>query len=318
MNNYIIRKITKRSSNKIYHKFYDKKMNEICHKPTLKSITEGIYIPPAYDNVKINLNKNQKIRAIGYDVKKRPQYIYDKGFIQHQSDKKFDHMIDFGKKFGKINKKINSDLNSPNVNDKQIAIILKLIIDCQFRIGNERYSKNNKSYGTTTLEKQHLFLKNNSVEINFIGKKNVRNKCTIKNKRLVTILKKRNKTLKKKNDKIFNISSKQVNEYLKHFGNFSAKNFRTWGANIELILQLIKLSKQYDIKNKNDIKKIINKSIKKVAQRLHNTSSVCKSNYLDPELIQFFTNDHQKFLDLFSHNSKDKISKCYISFLENL
>ena len=34
--------------------------------------------------------------------------------------------------------------------------------------------------------------------------------------------------------------------------------------------------------------------------------------------IQFFTNDHQKFLDLFSHNSKDKISKCYISFLENL
>ena len=151
MNNYIIRKITKRSSNKIYHKFYDKKMNEICHKPTLKSITEGIYIPPAYDNVKINLNKDQKIRAIGYDVKNRPQYIYHKDFIQYQSDKKFDHMIEFGKKFNKINKKINSDLNSSNINDKQIAIILKLIIDCQFRIGNERYSKNNKSYGTTTL-----------------------------------------------------------------------------------------------------------------------------------------------------------------------
>ena len=65
MNDYIIRKITKKTSKKIYHKFYDKKMNEICHKPTIKKITKDIYIPPAYDNVKINLNKKDKVLAIG-------------------------------------------------------------------------------------------------------------------------------------------------------------------------------------------------------------------------------------------------------------
>ena len=293
-------------------------MDEICHKKTINNLIENIYIPPAYNNVKINCNKNQKIRAIGYDMKGRPQYIYHKEFIQEQKDKKFDHMIDFGKQFHKMNKQINLDLNSSNKIENQVAIILKLIMDCQFRIGNEKYFKDNKSYGTTTLEKKHLKMNKKSIKIDFIGKKNIRNTCSVKNKKVVQILKKRNKSLKNKNDKIFNISSKQVNDYLKKFGDFSAKNFRTWGANIELISKLCKFSNFNQSYTKTEIKNILNESIKKVAHRLHNTTSVCKSNYLDPELIKFFLNDYKKFLSLFCDNSREKISKNYVLFLEKL
>ena len=56
----------------------------------------------------------------------------------------------FGRSFLKINRKITEDLYSvKDSKEKQIAIILKLIMDCHFRVGNERYSKDNKSYGTT-------------------------------------------------------------------------------------------------------------------------------------------------------------------------
>ena len=37
----------------------------------------------------------------------------------------------------------------------------------------------------------------------------------------------------------------QCNRYLKQFGNFTTKNFRTWGANLEFIIQLLK----YEIPN---------------------------------------------------------------------
>ena len=40
--------------------------------------------------------------------------------------------------------------------EKQIAIILKLIMDCNFRVGNEKYKKENKSFGVTTLQKNIL------------------------------------------------------------------------------------------------------------------------------------------------------------------
>ena len=101
MEAYIIREITKKIKDKIYHKFFDKSGIEITDKKEIKQITEGIYIPPAYDNVKINKNKKQKVRAIGYDNKNRPQYIYNKGFIKEQSEKKFNHMVYFGKSFTK-------------------------------------------------------------------------------------------------------------------------------------------------------------------------------------------------------------------------
>ena len=47
----------------------------------------------------------------------------------------------------------------------------------------------NKSYGTTTLEQQHIKIKNKGVVIDFIGKKKVRNICTVKNKKIIKTLK---------------------------------------------------------------------------------------------------------------------------------
>ena len=171
MENYIIRKISKKRGKKFYHKFYDKKGKEIKDEKKINKITDGIYISPAYDNVKINMNKNDKVRAIGYDTEERPQYIYNKKFIEEQKDKKFDHMSAFGKKFSKINQKINEDLYSTkDSKEKQVALILKLIMECHFRIGNDVYSKKNKSYGTTTLQKKHIKVKSkNEIIIDFNG-----------------------------------------------------------------------------------------------------------------------------------------------------
>jgi DNA topoisomerase-1 len=330
MSDYIYRRITKRVGDTIHHRFYDKRDNHITDKKFIRDCCEGIYIPPAYDDVKIFTKKNRKIRAIGYDTKDRPQYIYNKEYISQQSDKKFNHMSVFGKKFSRINQKITEDMLSvKDSKDKQTALILKLIMECHFRVGSERYLKDNKSYGTTTLENKHLTIKKDMATIDFIGKKKVRNQCTIRNKRIVKTLKEK-KRMSGRNDKLFmyrvgeryhTIKSSDVNKYLKQFGNFTTKNFRTWGANIELIIQLLRQSKDCPVDTAKRIKSILKKSIEKVAHKLHNTPGVCRSNYLDPELIQFFTNDCKGFLSYFYTStkqtySKDDISKKYVYFLE--
>ena len=48
----------------------------------------------------------------------------------------------------------------------------------------------------------------------------------------------------KNNSRIFtidgvNIQSTDVNDYIKQFGDFSSKDFRTWSANIKLIKHLL-------------------------------------------------------------------------------
>ena len=52
MKNYILRKIKGKS-----HIFLDKRGNLIKDKKYIDKCLEGVYIAPAYDDVKINLNK---------------------------------------------------------------------------------------------------------------------------------------------------------------------------------------------------------------------------------------------------------------------
>ena len=329
MDNYIIRKIDKKRGDKYKYKYYDKRDNEINNIQIINDAKKDLYIPPAYDNVKINLCKSENVLAIGYDNKSRPQYIYNKKFKKEQSIKKFNHMYDFGLKFKEINKKINDDLYSYGESkDKQIAMILKLIMDCNFRVGNEKYCKENNSFGVTTLQKKHIKIKKNNVVIDFNGKKNVRNTCKIKNKKIIRTLREKRRTLNN-NDNIFTyrirdtyhkINSKDVNDYLKQFGDFSAKNFRTWGANIEFIYLLLKHCKKEFPKTNSDIKRTLNNCVKKVADKLHNTTAVCKSNYLDPELINLLEKNPKKFLEQFNMSKikKDKLITKYIHFLKSL
>ena len=102
MEDFIVRKIWRKIGKKYNHKYYDKNDKEIKNKKRIDNAIKGVYIAPAYDNVKINLKKDEKVLAIGYDDKNRSQYVYNKKYTQSQSYKKFDKMIEFGKNFNKI------------------------------------------------------------------------------------------------------------------------------------------------------------------------------------------------------------------------
>lgn len=306
MNSYILRKIKYKKNNKYKYEYFDDKNKKISENKANKYL-KNIYIPPAYDNVKIN-KKKEKILAIGIDTKGRKQYTYNKKSIEKNSINKFKKLIEFGKNYDKIIKKIDMDFYTGIDNkEKQIATILKIIMDCNFRVGNEKYTKDNKSYGVSTLENQHIKIKNNKVIIDFIGKKGVRNKCEIKNKKIIRTLKAKKKLLNnkdriftyRKNNNYYHIKSNDVNIYLKKLGNYTTKNFRTWSANIELIKNL-----------KNDNLKL---AIEKVANKLHHTPAICKKNYLDPKLIEFYEKDKNKFIKYF----KGDVNNLYTKFLEN-
>ena len=307
MRNYILRKNKGNS-----HIFYDKKNNLIKDKKYIENCISGIYIAPAYDNVKINLNKKAKVLAIGYDDKNRAQYIYNKKFVEKMKKQKFYNLYLFGLQYNKIINDINKNIKLPEDNKlKHICIILKLIIDCNFRVGNDEYMKQNNSYGVTTLKSKHILVNKDKVTIDFIGKKSVRNICSVDNKTIKRHLKKKKKTLKN-NKRIFtcnntNINSNDVNTYIKQFGDFSSKDFRTWSANIKLIQYLLN-------SNLDNLDKEIKECLEKVSDKLHHTPEVCKKNYIFTELIEFYKKDKTKFKNYFNNNN---INKQFTNFLKD-
>ena len=318
MKDYIIRNIkSKEGDNYVYE--YVTKGGKVLPKKVYDTYIKHIYIAPAYDNVKINKNQRDKILAIGIDERGRKQYTYNSDYIQQANENKYRKLIKFGNNYKCIINRINKDMLSFNDSKKkQIAMILKMIDECNFRVGNERYVKENKSFGVCTLENQHIKLSKDSLFIDFIGKEGVRNKCKVKNKRLIKNLRTRKKQLGNKdrifsyrsNTKYYNVSASDVNNYLKQFGDFSAKNFRTWTANTDLIKELQKPCK-------NNKKHMI-ESIKVVAGKMHHTPGICKKNYINKELIDMYKNNNDRFRYYFRSNTKEGISEDFIKFLKDV
>jgi DNA topoisomerase-1 len=86
------------------------------------------------------------------------------------------------------------------------------------------------------------------------------------------------------NKKVFNITSNDVNKFLKKYNDkITSKDLRTWNAN-NLLLEYIKLP---EIKNK---KNPVKKAIEKVAEKLHNTYTICVKSYINPVLVEKLKN----------------------------
>ena len=206
MKKYILRLIKSKKGKKYTHEYRDMRDN-VLSKSYYEPLIKNLYIAPAYDKVKINFNKNDKVLAIGVDERGRKQYTYNPNYVQKANDNKYKKLIEFGNNYECIMKRINKDMISfEDSKKKQIAMILKMMDECNFRVGNEKYAKENKSFGVCTLENQHVKIGSSGITVDFIGKEGVRNTCRIKNKRLVKNLRTKKKTLGKQ-DRIFTYRS---------------------------------------------------------------------------------------------------------------
>jgi DNA topoisomerase-1 len=317
-NNYITRKINKNTKK---YNFYDKRGNKINNNNILQKLYK-IYIPPAYNSVKIYLNGD--VLATGIDNAGRKQYIYSQNMKEKRENKKFCKLVKMSLNMSKLKKKVNNDLIKTEYSkNKLIAIIIKIMILCNFRCGNKKYEEKYGSHGLTTLHKKHIFVEKDKTIIDFIGKKGVINNCIINNKKINNIIKKLYKLSSKSDPYLFSINDgkkeikvdvNDLNKYLDHF-DVTSKDLRTWNANIIFLKNFKNIMTNFneiDYNNKtekqkiNIRKKIIRVSIINTALELHNTPHVCKNSYIYKSVMDHIQNDEQIFLNMSKYNIKNE------------
>src|SRR5690606_33220201 len=108
-----------------------------------------------------------------------------------------------------------------------------------FRPGNEAYSKENKTYGLTTLRSKHLTIEGDEIVFTYNGKSGKDQEKHIVDKKLADIIKQLDdmpgyeifKYLDKNNN-VVDVKSNDLNAYIHEVmgEEFSAKDFRTWAG----------------------------------------------------------------------------------------
>src|SRR5580658_4774930 len=261
----------------------------------LKSANElkrivSLAVPPAYKDVWICVNPRGHLQATGQDARGRKQYRYHPHWRQIRDSAKFDRMIAFGDALPKLRRKLTRDLALPGLpRVKVLAAVAALLDVTRARIGNVEYARDNKSFGLTTLRNRHVtFVRDGRAILTFRGKGGVQHEIPIDDRRIVRIVQ---RCQELPGQHLFQyvaddgsrcpVDSGQVNDYLREAmgDDFTAKDFRTWGASLHALLLLGRIPRD-SAASETAIKRVIVGVVKQVAAELRNTPAVCRKSYI--------------------------------------
>lgn len=91
-------------------------------------------------------------------------------------------------------------------------------------------------------------------------------------------------------NELVDVKSHHFNEYIHDVmgEEFSAKDFRTWGETMVAAIALEELGAE-DIEDQKYLDKKIKDAVVKVSEILGNTPAVARSSYIDPRVIEAYT-----------------------------
>ena len=246
-------------------------------------------IPPGYHDVQISPDPSSRVQAMGFDDRNRQQTIYHPDFVASQRRKKYEALTHFKPIFEAIKRDVASILKRPGASrDLAIAAVINLMIDLNFRIGRDRYVRDNQSYGASTLCCKHLKLSGTDVIIAFHGKRNVLNEGRVLDPNLKRHLTELSKSCRS-DRRLFQysdasghtraVTNEDVNGFLRQYGKgVSSKVIRTWQANQSFLEHL---ADGVDLPPKQRVRMAVDLA----ARDMHHTSAVFKKSYLHPDIL---------------------------------
>ncbi|RYD96794.1 MAG: DNA topoisomerase IB [Sphingobacteriales bacterium] len=266
--------------------------------PKLKDFFKSLVIPPAWEQVTINSSPRAKIQATGYDIKGRKQYIYNPKFRKQQDELKFDRIIRFAKQLEHMRRVTGQHLRKRKLSrDKVLATMVRLLEAAFFRPGNEYYRKANQSFGLTTLRSKHLEIRGNEMIFTFRGKSGQDQEKHIMDARLTRIVQELDELPGYEifkyiddDDQLHDIRSNDLNQYIRETmgEEFSAKDFRTWAGTVIAAMALDEIG-AVEPEDQKKLKKNIRDAVVTVSEKLGNTPAIARSSYIDPRVINHYT-----------------------------
>jgi DNA topoisomerase-1 len=275
-------------------RYYDARGREITDDVRLERIRK-LVIPPAWKDVWISPRPSAKLQATGVDKAGRRQYLYHPDFRAAQEQAKFDKLIRFGERLPALREAMAEHMDNDVLDRERVsAIALRLINEGWFRVGNERYVRESRTYGITTITRRHVEIKGNRIELQFRGKHKIQVRRTIVDDELAAALRQLltlsgSRVFRYRwNDETWNLTSKRLNDYVKIYlgDEFSAKDFRTWGGTLLAALFFAERARREGLpETPTAAKRSVTAVMRRVAESLGNTPAVTRASYVSPAVI---------------------------------
>jgi DNA topoisomerase IB len=284
-------------------------------------------IPPAYEDVWICRKPNGHLQATGRDARGRKQYRYHPKWRLLRDGAKFERMPAFGAALPRLRRRLRRDLALPGLpREKVLAVVVSLLDATRVRIGNAEYARDNDSYGLTTLRNRHVqFVRDGRLLFRFRGKGGAEHEIAVDDKRLARLVRRCHQLPGQRlfqyldeSGELGPIDSEMVNMYLRDAmgDDFTAKDFRTWGATLRAIA-ILHATPLPEPASERALNACIVDAVKQVASDLRNTPAVCRKSYINPAVFDSWRSGliHRVFNGSLSLAAPRKAETLVLSFL---
>jgi DNA topoisomerase I len=262
---------------------------------TLERI-RSLAIPPAWEDVWICPDPLGHLQATGRDAKGRKVYRYHPRYRARREEAKFERLVAFARALPTIRRQVDRDLGRPGLpREKVLAAVVRLLELTLIRVGNDEYARLNRSFGLTTFRDRHATVHGTAIRFRFRGKSGVTHEVGLRDRRLATIVR-RCQDLPGQDlfqyvgddGEPVDIASDDVNDYLRSIpraDGVTAKDFRTWAGTVLAYRALRALDEP---ETTTEAKRNVVSAIRDTADRLGNTSAVCRASYVHPVVVEAY------------------------------
>jgi DNA topoisomerase I len=252
---------------------------------------DKLRIPPAWRDVHVSTNPRAAIQVWGFDTRGRKQYKYHPRAVEKGELRKYYRVRQMARDLPALRSRVMRDYRRRGLGKEKVcAGIVRLISYGFFRVGSERYQKENNTFGITTMRKSHVLVLDDRVEFEYRGKRSITQRNVVVGKDLARFI---TELLETPGPRLFryledgkwqNIDSRDVNDYIERIANFpyTAKDFRTWGGTLRAATVLAELGKG---KSQTERKKNVVTAVRLVAAELGNTPTICRKSYVHPVVV---------------------------------
>ena len=272
-------------------RYVDARGNRITDPEKLERI-RSLVIPPAWKDVWISPSSSAKLQATGIDAAGRKQYLYHQNFRAQQEQAKFDRLIRFAERLPDLREAMAEHMDNDLLNRERVsAIATRLINRGWFRVGTERYAKESRTFGITTLRKSHVRVRGHRIAFHFPGKHRAVVRTTLVDAELAESIKEllalpRGQRLFRYEweGDLCSLTGARLNDYVRAYlgDEFTAKDFRTWGGTL---IAAIALAEHGVVEKETEAKRVITAVMRRVGEELGNTPAVARGSYVSPAVI---------------------------------
>jgi DNA topoisomerase-1 len=290
---------------------------------------DKLRVPPAWRDVHLAADARRSIQAWGFDARGRKQYRYNARAVETRELRKYHRVRELAKALPRIRRVLRGASRARDLRcDTACAIALRLISESLFRPGSEKYARENRSYGMTTLRKAHVRVERDRAVFTYMGKSKQKQRQFLTNVELLRLVKRLQRT---PGDRLFryrgdsgwrNLSGSALIGYLRsRIGPFAVKDFRTWGGTLRAAIVLAELGAA---SSPRDAKRNVALAMRIVSSELGNTPSICRSSYVHPMVLARYLDDGETIVvgssgrrpratDAFAHSPEER---ALIAFLD--